>query len=80
MIRRSSLYYALAYDAGSKENNELCPFIPGPACAGAGAGVRAPAGAEGFVYVHSGIQGVGDLGPENDWRNPVAKISVVRIR
>lgn len=74
-------YYAVAYDAGSEANNEECGFIPGPACGGAGAGVRAPQGAEGHVYVSNGINGVADLSAaEYDWHNPVAKVVIQRIR
>ena len=70
---------ASAYDAGSEANNESCEFIPGPPCGNGG--VRATAGAEGFIFVHSGIHGVGDLDPAAwDWRNPVARISVRRQR
>lgn len=70
-----------SYDAGSEENNEDCAFIPGPACAGAGAGVRAEAGAEGFVFIGNGVHGISDLLPEEtDWRNPVARVVVQRIR
>jgi hypothetical protein len=68
-----------AYDAGSEANNEDCGFIPGPACGMAG--VRDTAGAEGFVHVHRGIHGVGDLPPATyDWRNPVARVTVTRVR
>ncbi len=74
--------YSPGYDAGTEENDELCANIPGPSdiCGGAGGG---PGGSdEGFVvHVHSGIQGVGDLSPEDyDWRNPVAKISIRRVK
>ena len=71
-------YYAVAWDAGSEANNEVCQFVPGPACQHFF--VRATEGAEGFVYVHSGIHGVGDLVPAlHDWRNPVAKITIRRL-
>jgi len=77
----SSSWRVPSYDAGSEENNEDCDFIPGPACAGAGAGVRAPAGAEGFVFIGNGVHGIADLLPEEtDWRNPVAMIMIERIR
>lgn len=67
-----------AYDAGTEENNELCEFIPGPPCGSAG--VRAMMG-EGFVHIHAGVHGVGDLMPAmHDWRNPVARITVERLR
>ncbi len=74
-------FYADAFDAGSEANNEDCDFIPGPACAGAGAGVREPSGAEGFVHVHRGVHGGADLDPgAYDWRNPVVKIVITRVR
>lgn len=67
-----------AYDAGSEENNELCEFVPGPPCGGIGN--RATAEAEGFVTVHSGIHGIGDLAPEDlGWHNPVVRIDVTRL-
>jgi hypothetical protein len=68
---------AYAYDAGTEENNELCAYIPGPPCGNAG--VRAMNG-EGFVHVHAGVHGIGDLVPAmHDWRNPVARITVRRV-
>ena len=68
-----------AYDAGSEANNEDCGFIPGPACGNPG--VRDESGAEGYVHVHSGIHGVADLDPaQYDWRNPVASITITRMR
>jgi len=81
----SATYYAVAYDAGGEENDELCVSIPGPPAledeleecttlGGADAG-----NGEGVIFVHAGIHGVGDLKPENrDWRNPVAKIVIER--
>lgn len=69
-----------AYDAGSEMNDELCASIPGPALpfpgpeCGAGG---APGGGEGYVYIHPGIHGIGDLAAyERDWRNPVARVVV----
>ena len=65
-----------AYDAGSERNSEDCSFIPGPPC-GSG-GVRNLNGREGFVHVHSGIHGGGDLDvATHDWRNPVALIEII---
>lgn len=73
---RSATYYALAYDAGSEENDELCASIPGPPCFGEGNSV---ADGEGFIFIGNGIHGLGDLPPETyDWRNPVAKVVVTR--
>ncbi len=67
-----------AYDAGTEANNEDCMFIPGPPCGNGG--VRDIGGAEGFVHIHSGIHGVGDLDPSVlDWRNPVIQVTIERI-
>ena len=50
-------------------------FIPGPPCGNAG--VRDTGNAEGFVHVHAGVHGIGDLvAADHDWRNPVAKITI----
>lgn len=68
---------ARAYDAGSEANTESCEHIPGPPCGNPG--VRVPEGSEGYVLVHSGIHGIGDLQPSTkDWNNPVAVISIER--
>jgi hypothetical protein len=68
---------APAYDAGSEANTEFCDHIPGPPCGSPG--VRVTDGAEGFVHVHRGIRGVGDLeAAAKDWKNPVARISIQR--
>ncbi len=69
--------YAPAYDAGSEPNDELCVSIPGPVCQGSG-GSPGTSG-EGFVHIHSGIHGIGDLlASQRDWRNPVARIVIRR--
>ena len=66
-----------AFDAGTEINDELCANIPGPACGGSGTDAS---GGEGFVHIHRGIHGIGDLDPAGyDWRNPVAQISIQRI-
>ena len=70
---------ARAYDSGTEANSEDCAFIPGPPCGNGG--VRDEAGAEGYVYPHSGIHGIGGLDPElYDWNNPVAMIVIKRLR
>lgn len=70
---------AAAYDAGSEENLEQCDHIPGPPCGNPF--VRNTAGAEGYVHVHAGIHGIGDLDPSrSDWRNPVAEVAITPIR
>ena len=74
---------APAYDAGTERNDELCASIPGPffaECGGSGGGA-APGGGEGYVHIHAGIHGIGDLpAATRDWRNPVALIRVRRMR
>jgi len=76
-------FYSPAYDSGSEKNDELCSSIPGPffsECGGPGGGARV-GGGEGFVHIHAGIHGIGNFMPANrDWRNPVAKITVRRVR
>lgn len=71
------------YDAGTEMNNELCEFIPGPACNGATGNLGTGEG-EGVVYIHPGISGMtedmtpSDLSPAMyDWRNPMVKIEVM---
>ncbi len=67
-----------AYDAGTEMNDELCANIPGPYCGGA---ALSPEDGEGYVHIHPGIHGVADLRPAQfDWRNPVAKITIKRMR
>ncbi len=69
---------SLAYDAGSEPNDELCINIPGPVCGGEGASPYADG--EGFVHIHAGIHGIGNLSAaERDWRNPVANITIRRV-
>jgi hypothetical protein len=68
---------APAWDAGTEFNSEDCDFIPGPPC-GSG-GMRDTDGAEGFIHIHSGINGHGDLSPGDwNWQNPVVSIAVVK--
>ncbi len=74
-IHGSSKIMALVYDAGSETNSESCDFVPGPPCSSHRA--RDTENAEGFVYIHSGIHGIGDLDPAMlDWRGPVAFITI----
>lgn len=71
--------YAVAWDAGSEANTQNCAHIPGPPCGNGG--VRVQNGAEGYVYVHAGVQDRGSLSQEDhDWRNPVAKVRIRRAR
>ena len=75
----SVTHLALGYDAGSEHNDEICADIPGPTCGGSGefSGFNG----EGFVHISPGIHGAGDLSvAEYDWRNPVAKVVITRVR
>lgn len=74
-------YYALGYDAGSEGNNEDCAYVPGPACAMGSGNLRSTGDAEGYVHIHNGVHGIADLAADKyDWRNPVAKVTIKRIR
>lgn len=78
--RQALTLYPPAYDAGTETNDELCVSIPGPPFICAGEGFN-PDGGEGYVYIHPGIQGVGDLVAAGlDWRNPVARVTIRKIR
>jgi hypothetical protein len=84
-----------AYDAGTEANDESCGSIPGPGfieCVtpsnpdGNGGGAMI-GGGEGYVHIHAGIHGEGGgLSSSNlnaslrDWRNPVAKVTIRRVR
>lgn len=70
-----------AYDSGTEYNDELCVSIPGPPIAFCqGANVPDDSG-EGYVHVSSGVHGIGDTLPAmHDWRNPVAKVTIRRVK
>ncbi len=71
---RQTMHTSPVYDAGSEMNDELVAHIPGPG----GEGYNEEGG-EGFVHIHAGIHGIGDLPmPENlDWRNPAARVTSI---
>ena len=74
-----SVYFSPIFDAGSEPNDELCANMPGPVCGGVGSSPGA--GGEGYVFVHAGIHGIGDLeAAKYDWRNPGAMIVVRRVK
>lgn len=74
----SVTYYSPGYDADTEKDRESCAKIPGPPCGGHS--VRDTTGAPGYVFVHSGIHGIGDLNPEQfDWNNPVAKVTITAM-
>lgn len=78
--KKEASYAVYAYDAGSEENNEACAYIPGPPCAPGSGNARAETGAEGFITVHNGIHGHGDLDPAHlDWRGAVAIVTIKRM-
>ena len=82
--KKTRVLFSPAYDAGTEENNEMCPFIPGPQCGGLGLSAPAPTD-EGYVHVHAGIHGMSVIPPDldpsmRDWRNPVAKITIQRVK
>jgi len=79
--KHAQVYYSPGYDAGSEVNDELCANIPGPTCGGAGPSPIENPLDEGYVHVHRGIHGIGNLDAATyDWRNPVAKISILRVK
>lgn len=74
----SVTYYSDGYDAGSEKDSEDCDYIPGPPCNHGG--VHDSSTAPGYVFIHSGIHGIGDLAPAQfDWNNPVAKITITAL-
>ena len=77
--KHAKRYMAPAYDAGTETNDELCATVPGPACGGEA--LSPSDSGEGFVSIHNGIHGIGGLSAaELDWRNPVAKIVIERMK
>ncbi len=78
--RGSVTYFVPGYDAGTEANDESCVNIPGPFCGGNPFSPGVNPGDEGYVHIHRGVQGIGDLTSEKDWRNPVAKVTIERIK
>jgi hypothetical protein len=77
--KKTIMVMAPAWDAGSEPNDEVCASIPGPVCGGVGGSPLADG--EGFVHMHAGIHGIGDLvAADRDWRNAVASISITRMK
>ena len=83
-IGETVTYGALGYDAGTELNDQWCFNIPGPQCDGTpnGEGTNTERTDRGdFVHISSGIHNTGDLTPEQyDWRNPVAIVTITRVR
>ncbi len=80
---KTEMHTSVAYDAGSERNDETCASIPGPhftECGGPGGGGAPAGGEEGYVHVHAGIHGIGDMiAADRDWRNPTARIVIRRV-
>ena len=78
---RTAYVMSPAYDAGSEANDELCDHIPGGGDCG-GQPFSGPADSdEGYVHIHAGIHGIGDLeASDYDWNNPVAKIAIRALK
>jgi hypothetical protein len=77
MLKKGDTLFLPGLDSGSEENNESCDSIPGPACPSDPANIASGNG-EGFVHVHRGFFGIGDLLQElYDWRNPMAQVKVM---
>ena len=76
--KKSKTYFSPGYDSGTELNDELCANIPGPTCGGT---PFSPGVAEGYVHIHRGMHGSVDLAADKyDWRNPVAKITIIRTK
>ncbi len=78
--RGSRTHFSPAYDGGTEPNDEWCMHIPGPTCNGAGPSPGENPDDEGYVHIHRGIHGIGDLtAAVYDWRNPVAAVRITRV-
>ncbi len=75
----SVTYFSPGYDAGTETNDESCFNIPGPSCGGEGPSEFDTG--EGHIHIHRGIHGIGNLSADVfDWNNPVAKITIRRMK
>jgi len=79
--------FATAYDVGSEANAEspaTVGFLGSMEDNGATFDGINDGSGEGFIYVHAGIHGVGGAGGLDpatyDWRNPVVKVTIERIK
>ena len=83
LMRAAEAPRTVGYDAGSETNDESCDNIPGGGpCDGLG-GEALSLGddGEGYVRASPGIQGVDDLSSAAyDWRNPLAIVTITRVR
>lgn len=75
--RETVTYMANAYDAGTETNDELRSTVAGLG----GEGYSPNDSGEGYVTIHAGVHGIGDLyAATTDWRNPVAEIIIDRVK
>lgn len=76
---KSDVHFLPAMDAGAEDNDEKCMYIPGPVCKNPNKASDKPG--EGFIHIHRGIHGVGDLSAATyDWRNPTTRVTIVRTK
>jgi Spondin_N len=75
------IQFSPGYDAGTETNDELCIHIPGPACVSVNrTNSDANDAGEGFVHIHRGIHGHGDIDASTyDWRNPIMQLQINRM-
>lgn len=65
---------AMAYDAGTEENDEKAENVPGPPFGGHMSGV--PTNPRQPISMHPGIMGKADVGAEFNWSGPVARFTI----
>ncbi|MCP4324201.1 MAG: hypothetical protein GY787_20565 [Alteromonadales bacterium] len=76
--KNKKTFFIRAYDAGTEVNDELCSSIPGPTCGGIPFS-DPDSSDEGYIYIHNGIHGIGDLSASQyTWNNPVLKVTIIR--
>lgn len=71
--------FANGYDAGSEANAESAATVGGADGDNGATGAGINTNGEGYIHVHYGVQGIGDLSPAQDWRNPVVEVTIERI-
>lgn len=80
----SVTFLARAYDAGTEANSETAATMPGPAAGGEGYNLAR--NDKDFVAVHAGVLTGADglissaLDESHRWRNPVARLTITRIK
>ena len=83
-VNESKTFDVPAYDAGTEANSETAATVPGPA--GGGEGYNPVQDDTGFVAVHAGVVSADDglagssLNESHRWDNPVARVTVTRIK